>query len=439
MNMITIGRSSFISVALTMSLAAANARAQAVVPPTPPTPPTPASPGDIVVHVTLPDLSDLDVPNLPDLWDVPDFVWEAFPLPPAPPAFPALPALAPFALQNPKPMPKVKVNLDRDRDRGSKGTNDLYEQARNLIEQEQYAKALGQLDLLIARFDGKPLADSIANRVDAAMYWKAYALGKQRDLTEALNTLQQMQSRFADSRWLKDAMALRVEVMQASGQAVSPDSQTDEDLKLLALRGLMQSDPDRAVPMIEQVLSGASSIKVKENALFVLSQSRTTRAHDILGNIAKGGANPDLQLKAIRYLGVMNSPGNDQILEEAYRSSSDEAVKRAIIRSFMVSGNRTRLAAIAGDANSSPALRGEAVQQLGVMRAGDELARLYARETAPEVKKRIIQGLFIGRDATRLVELAKAEKDMELKKEIVQKLALMKDKEATDYLVELLK
>jgi hypothetical protein len=271
------------------------------------------------------------------------------------------------------------------------------------------------------------------------MYWKAYALGKQRELTEALSTLQQMQSRFADSRWLKDAMALKVEVMQASGQAVSPDSQTDEDLKLLALRGLMQSDPDRAVPMIEQVLSGSSSIKVKENALFVLSQSRSTRARDILGTVAKGGTNPDLQLKAIRYLGVMNSPGNDQILEDAYRSSSDEAVKRAIIRSFMVSGNRARLSAIAGDASSSPALRGEAVQQLGVMRAGDELARLYARESSPEVKKRIIQGLFVSRDATRLVELAKAEKDMELKKDIVQKLSVMKSKEATDYLVELLK
>jgi hypothetical protein len=73
------------------------------------------------------------------------------------------------------------------------------------------------------------------------------------------------------------------------------------------------------------------------------------------------------------------------------------------------------------------------------MRASDELARLYARETAPEVKKRIINGLFVARDATRLVELAKAEKDLELKKEIVQKLSLMKSKEATDYLVELLK
>ena len=71
--------------------------------------------------------------------------------------------------------------------------------------------------------------------------------------------------------------------------------------------------------------------------------------------------------------------------------------------------------------------------------AGDELARLYARESSPEVKKRIIQGLFVGRDATRLVELAKAEKDMELKKDIVQKLSMMKSKEATDYLVELLK
>lgn len=456
MNMIRIGRSSVaVVVAFASLLAVRNVEAQAIVPPTPP---LPASP-DVSIQVTLPDLSDLDLPDLSDLSDIlqnaisgiPDLDWTAVPVrpvlpaPPAHPAlsvppavqvFPSLPALPQFALQNGKPLARVKVSTDRD---NSKGTSDLYEQARNAIEQEQYGKALGQLDTLITRFDGKSLADSIANRVDAAMYWKAYALGKERELAEALKTLEVMQSRFADSRWLKDAMALKVEMMQASGQAVSPDSQTDEDLKLLALRGLMQSDPDRAVPMIEQLLSGSSSIKVKENALFVLSQSRSARAREILGNIAKGNGNPDLQMRAIRYLGVMNGTANDQILEDAYRSSSDEAVKRAIIRSFMISGNRARLTAIAGDSNSSPALRGDAVQQLGVMHAGDELARLYARETSPEVKKRIIQGLFIGRDATRLVELAKAEKDLELKKDIVQKLSLMKSKEATDYLVELLK
>jgi len=464
MNMITIGRCSLVSVALTLSLAAPNAGAQSVVPPAPPTPPAPPVAPDISVHVTLPDLPDIDLPDfdLPD-FDLPEIVVPDLHLPDLQflpdlskisetvqkslsnlPALPALPDLPPFAFQNPNPnpkpmpMPRVRVYTDRDRDAG-RATNDLYEQARNLIEQEQYTKALGQLDILITRFDGKALTESIDNRVDAAMYWKAYALGKQRDLTEALQTLEKMQARFANSRWLKDAMALKVELMQASGQAVSPDAQPDEDIKLLALRGLMQSDPDRAVPMIEQVLSGNSSIKVKENALFVLSQSKSAKAREILGNIAKGGGNPDLQMRAIRYLGVMNSPGNDQILEDAYRSSSDEAVKRAIIRSFMVSGNRARLAAIAGDTNSSPALRGEAVQQLGAMHAGDELARLYARESSPDVKKRIIQGLFVSRDAARLVELAKAEKDLDLKKDMVQKLSTMKSKEATDYLVELLK
>jgi hypothetical protein len=343
-----------------------------------------------------------------------------------PPAVPDVPALV--ALQgNRHPRPVVKVNVD------------LYEQARNLIEQEQYLKALGQLDKLIAQFDGKSIAESTANRVDAALYWKAYAQTKQRQLTDAMVTLQDIQKKFADSRWLKDARALEVEVRQASGQAVSPDSQTDEDLKLLALRGLMQSDPDRAVPMIEQVLSGNSSLKVKENALFVLSQSRSPRAHEILGNVVKGGANPDLQLRAIRYLGAIGGSDNGQILEEAYRASSDESVKRAIIRSFMVSGNRTRLAAIANDTNSSVSLRGEAIQQLGVMRADDELARMYGRESSTELKRRIIQGLFVSRSAARLVELAKAEKDMALKKEIVQRLSLMRSKEATDYLVELLK
>jgi hypothetical protein len=456
MNMITIGRCSFISVALTVSLAVTNLCAQAVTPPVPSA--APVAP-NISVHVTLPDLPDINLPDIelpdivvpdldlsdlnlpdlrfsPDLWNISETVRKSLA------NLPVLPALPTLAFQNPasdsKPKPKVRVYTDRDRDAG-RATNDLYEQARNLIEQEQYGKALGQLDILIKRFDGKPLTDSKDSRVDAAMYWKAYALGKQRELTEALQTLEQMQARFADSRWLKDAMALKVELMQASGQAVSPDAQTDEDIKLLALRGLMQSDPDRAVPMVEQVLSGNSSLKVKENALFVLSQSKSAKAREILGNIAKGNGNPDLQMRAIRYLGVMNSPGNDQILEDAYRSSSDEAVKRAIIRSFMVSGNRARLATIASDTNSSPALRGEAVQQLGVMHAGDELARLYARESSPDVKKRIIQGLFISRDATRLVELAKAEKDLELKKDIVSKLSLMKSKEATDYLVELLK
>jgi len=57
----------------------------------------------------------------------------------------------------------------------------------------------------------------------------------------------------------------------------------------------------------------------------------------------------------------------------------------------------------------------------------------------PDVKKAVINALFLQQNATALVTLARAEKNTELKKEIVQKLSVMKSKEATDYLLELLK
>ena len=51
----------------------------------------------------------------------------------------------------------------------------------------------------------------------------------------------------------------------------------------------------------------------------------------------------------------------------------------------------------------------------------------------------MINALFLQSNATGLVSLARAEKIVELKKEIVSKLSVMKSKEATDYLMELLK
>jgi hypothetical protein len=358
---------------------------------------------------------------------------QAPPAPPAPPARSApgarpVPAPAPAP---PEPPTRVRVRtIDPER---------LINQALDDIGDGDFDDAIERLSAIISRFADASVAEATEKRVDAAMYWKAYAETKQRAMTEALATVEEMKKKFADSRWMKDAMALAVEVQQSVGQNVSPDSQPDEELKLLALRGLMQSDPDRAVPMIEQLLAGNSSVKVKENALFVLSQSRSPRAHEILANVARGRSNPDLQLRAIRYLGSNRNGDNLTILEEAYRNAGDERVKRAIIRSFTQAGDRTRLAVIANDANTSATLRGEAIQQLGVLHADDELVRMYGRESNPQIKQRITQGLFISGNAGALVTLAKAERDPGMKKDIVSKLSNMKSKEATDYLMELLK
>ena len=134
-------------------------------------------------------------------------------------------------------------------------------QAREYIDRGRYEQALNALEQIIG------LAGS--THADAAMYWKAYSLGRLGRNADALETLTGLQKRFPDSRWLNDAKALEVETRQASGQAVSPDAQSNEELKLLALRGLMRTDPDRAMPMVERLMTGTSSIRLRENALFV--------------------------------------------------------------------------------------------------------------------------------------------------------------------------
>ena len=291
----------------------------------------------------------------------------------------------------------------------------LYQQGRDAIERNRY-------ELAIERFDR--LIQMNTDRTDAALYWKAYSVARSGNPGYALEVIANLEKQFPNSRWIKDAQALEVEVRQASGQTVTPESQADEDTKLMALRGIMNSDPDRALPIIEQMLAGTASPRVKDRALFVLSQSNSPRARTVIANVAKGSANPDLQLRAIRYLGVMGGDANRQLLADVYAASSDQAAKRAIIRSFMVSGDRARLLRLAkGEANVE--LRGEAVNQLGVMGAHAELTELYQTETSVDVKKRIIQAMFVGGNADSLVELAKNEKDPQLRRSAVRNLGLM--------------
>ena len=406
------------------ALGAGRAEAGQVTPPPPAIAPMPQAPMMPPTFV---------MPTIPPMPAIAPMVWPAMPTIPPMPPMPSMPDVA--AMIAPA-MEQARFALDRANFAMAMAPfayasddkeDQLYDRARDAIENGRYERALEDLNRLLA-MNG--------TRADAALYWKVYSLAKIGKRDEALASAADLQKRFKDSKWLKDTKALEVELRQASGQPVSPEAQSDEELKLLALRGLMQSDPDRGLPMIEKLLSGTSSIKVKENALFVLSQSRSARAREIIGGVAKGGANPDLQLRAIRFLGAMNSTENRQILEDAYRSSPDPAVKRAIIRSYMTSNDKARILALA-KSEKDEALRAEAVRQLGVMRGGAELSELYASEQSPEVKKQIIQGMFVGNYPEKLIELAKTEKDPDLRKTAIRDLGNMRHTETSDALVSI--
>src|SRR5581483_9797982 len=121
---------------------------------------------------------------------------------------------------------------------------------------------------------------------DAALYWKAYAENRAGRREEALATIATLRAQFPSSRWMRDANALELEMRGQAGAPPNPNAQSDEELKLLAINSLMQSDPDRAVPILQKLLKGDASEKLKERAMFVLTQSSSPEARNTLNQIA---------------------------------------------------------------------------------------------------------------------------------------------------------
>jgi hypothetical protein len=292
--------------------------------------------------------------------------------------------------------------------------NELYEDGSEAIEEGRWDRAIQRFDLVINA--GSP-------RADGAMYWKAYAQRKAGRPSEALATLAQLAKSYPQSRWLGDAKALELEIKQQGGQSVKPDDLADEELKLAALNGLMNMNAEEAVPILEKMLKGGASPKLKQRALFVLAQHNSLRAREAIASIARGQGNPDLQRRALNYIALHGSRESRAVLSEVYAATGDVGVKRTIINGWMLAGERDRLLTAAkGEPN--PDLRSYAINQLGVMGAHHELWQLYGSETSVDVKKRILNAMFVGGNTEKLVEIAKSEKNPELRKAAIHSIGL---------------
>jgi HEAT repeat protein len=367
----------------------------------------------------------------------------------------------------------------------------LYSDATRAINESRWTDAESLLDHLI---------DQHGSRGDGALYWKAYVENKEGRTSDALKTCADLRQTYPKSTWLRECKALEIEVRGKTGTPVQPQTEQDEDLKLLALNSLMQSGDVNAVPILQQILEGHQSERLKERALFVLAQDQSKPAKDLLGQIIRGEKDPNLQVKAIRLLAAAKGSSAGDALVDVYSRSSDPSVKKAVLDSYLVMGSPDKLVTVAqhesdpelmrraisdlgalgavsqlstlyrstaskdaksaiinafvaaggkgGDELSAiasseqdPELRRKAIRSLGITggaSAAPTLVSIYSRSTDEESKKAALDALFVAGDAHDLVALARAEKDPSAKRAIVGKLAVMHNKEATDYMVELL-
>lgn len=403
-------------------------------------------------------------------------------------------------------------------------SNSFLPQAQASREDQMYAQAndalnAGNYQEAAAKFS--QVADMKARKADGALYWKAYALNKMGNRTDAASAIARLRSQYPKSAWLKDATAMEMEWKQGRGvsQGVSGgvdggvavgvgggvgsgrgrgEGTSDDDIKSQALFGLMNNDPERGVPICQDIMKNANqSSKLKERCLFLLAQNDSPKAQEVVLGVAKGNSGPELQIRAIRNIGVS---GDRYIptLTEIYSSTTDAKVKSAVLGAYMTSGAKGELLK-AINTEKDPDMRRRAIRQLGPMGASKELEQLYGstqsaddqeaiiqalaitgdtgllskiaktganvdvRKRAirslgitgdqshavlleiyntdkdPEIRKSVTDALFVSGGCAEMVALARKEADLDVKKSLINKISLMNCKEGRDYMMELLK
>ncbi|HEX6324676.1 MAG TPA: hypothetical protein VFZ36_13195 [Vicinamibacterales bacterium] len=275
---------------------------------------------------------------------------------------------------------------------------DRLDAARMFIFDRDWPKAVAELRRVVEDRQ-EPLRDEAA-------FWLAHSLFQMGNPPEALRVIEMLERDHARSRWVLPAQSLRVQIAAHTGRtdllwrvAVQPAPRppapprtpvpprtaapappapgprvrvtakappalqafTMTDIRIEALNGLMRRDPERAVPVLREIVVEEIETPQARRALLVLGLSPHQGARETVMHFARTG--PDaLRVVAVEQMGRWPSPAARRALATVYPSGSDR-VKLEVLRSLGEARADRELIRIARD-ETDQSLRGFAVAQL---------------------------------------------------------------------------
>lgn len=315
---------------------------------------------------------------------------------------------------------------------GQRGDSGDYHNGLSHLNRRSYEQAIARFDRAIAQK---------GTHIDGALYWKAFAQYKLGRIDEALATLAELRRAHAKSRYLADAKVLEAEARGMSGRTLTAEqiaNMDDDEIKLLAIDGIRRSNPEGAIPLLQGLLSAASSLPVKRRTLYVLALSDQPRAREILLNYAKGAGNPELQMEAIRYVAASREhPSASSDLRQIYESSDDPAVRLAVISAYRSAGDKSGLFAIASATAEPVAVRRQAVSGLAGIATPQDLWALYQKEPDKELRAAIVSAFGSMGAIEQLNQVIRTEKDPEVRQRAIRVLGSRKSADTGQALVDL--
>lgn len=217
----------------------------------------------------------------------------------------------------------------------------------------------------------------------------------------------------------------------AAGHEADENISERDSLKIAALEALMSAPPEKALPLVDKVLAGNHSTEVKERALFILSQIDSDEAQATLLRFARED-NSELQLEAIRMIGIGGDDDTLASLGEVYRSG-DSDVKDAVLEAYLIADDSRAIYELAVNADNEEDFS-NAVDMLGAMGASAELRELRGQAG---VSESLIDAYAVSGDADSLRELAMDGSDPELQKKAIEALGIVGGEDVDSTLVQI--
>jgi HEAT repeat protein len=372
----------------------------------------------------------------------------------------------------------------------------LYRLGRDAINAGNFRRAAALFAEISAKYPKSEYAPD-------APYWRAFALykvGREDELRDALRALDAQQSLFPKAATIADARDLRIRIRGALAQQGDVESaeavtraagqnrpcvrdDNDSEMRAAAMNALLQMNAENALPIIKQVLQKRDecSVALREKAVFLLSQKRTSETEDLLLDTFRNDPARSVRGQALFWLGQIRTDKAVAALEEIATSHPDLDMRQKAIHPLHESNTARAyqvLRRLAENNQTPEAVRDQAIFWLGQRRSqenADFLRGLFDRigkgGQNDDVRKKILFALSqmrgVGNDrwlltvafdssntedvrghalwcagqagvaGSELVAVYDRLTDSELKEKLIWVMSESRDREATDKLIDI--
>ncbi|MBK6735824.1 MAG: HEAT repeat domain-containing protein [bacterium] len=210
--------------------------------------------------------------------------------------------------------------------------------ARQALNREDFARAAA---LLEARREQILQTREAGN----ALYWEAFAryrLDRTSELRRAAELLRRQQADFDGAETARDGEALLARVYAELAQRGEVDAAREvrelsgnddqrEETRIQALHALLEMDPDRALPVLADILRGKrpASPSYRRNAVFLLCRTDDPRAEDLLIELAGGNTDADLLSEVVICLSMKDSDRSLDAIVAVFNRAEDPRVSES--------------------------------------------------------------------------------------------------------------